>query len=221
MTISWNSPPSNGGFPIESYEVYVDNTLHTSVDPSLTSLQLTGLTLGTEYKIEVAAKNKVGEASKNTAVNLLFANVPSAPATLTATSTSEQVTLAWTAPASINGDAVSGYMLYYDYCNGSEYELVYNGTSVSEVYEVTLYEPDVSCGSVCNFGVAALNVAGESDLQEVEKRIGEVSDAPDNLIMTSISVGTSVTLEWTAPEDTGCLPIDYYTIERDGADLAA
>lgn len=107
---------------------------------------------------------------------MLLANVPSAPASLAASSTQESATLAWTAPASSNGDTVSGYLLYYDYCNGSEYDLIYNGTDVADVYEYTLY--DEECGLSCNFALTALNIAGESDPVEVQERIGEVSDAP-------------------------------------------
>jgi len=51
MTVQWEDPPSNGGFSLESFEVYVDNALHSSVGPSVNELQLTGLTLGTSYKV--------------------------------------------------------------------------------------------------------------------------------------------------------------------------
>jgi hypothetical protein len=38
MTVSWEDPPSNGGFSVESYSVYVDNTLDSTVDASLNQL---------------------------------------------------------------------------------------------------------------------------------------------------------------------------------------
>lgn len=39
--------------------------------------------------------------------------------------------------------------------------------------------------------------------------------------MQAIIVGTSVTLKWEAPSDTGCLPILHYKIAKDGSDLSA
>ena len=76
---------------------------------------MTGLTLGTSYKVQVSSVNLVGESLLSSANTILFANPPSSPASLTLTSdATPSLTASWTAPTSVNGDAVSGYNLYID-----------------------------------------------------------------------------------------------------------
>lgn len=70
---------------------------------------------------------------------ILFANIPSAPASLTLTSdASPSLTATWTAPLSANGDAVSGYKLYIDDGQGGDYTLVYDGSNQANVYSYTI-----------------------------------------------------------------------------------
>ena len=51
MTIGWDDPPSSGGFSVLSAHIYVENSLWASVDASKNTYQMTGLTLGADYKI--------------------------------------------------------------------------------------------------------------------------------------------------------------------------
>lgn len=51
MTVKWETPSVNGGFPVESYNLYVDNSVEVQLDPSLNTYQLTGLSLGTTLKL--------------------------------------------------------------------------------------------------------------------------------------------------------------------------
>ena len=51
MTVKWTAPMYNGGFPITALKVYVDNNELTELNQSLNYLQMTGLTLGTSYKV--------------------------------------------------------------------------------------------------------------------------------------------------------------------------
>ena len=128
--VSWEVPESNGGMPITVYNIYKDSTLLESVTGSSTTLYtFTGLTLGTTYKVQISAKNPIGESSKSAAYSLLFANVPSAPTNLVLTSTKTTITASWGAPSSVNGDSVRGYKLYMDDGLGGAVTLVYNGSN--------------------------------------------------------------------------------------------
>jgi hypothetical protein len=52
MSIEWNQPPYNGGFAVLHYKLYVNNALRDDkVDATEKTYVLTGLTLGTNYKI--------------------------------------------------------------------------------------------------------------------------------------------------------------------------
>ena len=46
MTVKWDAPLYDGGFPITSYKLYVDNSEEVELDPSLNWYQLSALTLG-------------------------------------------------------------------------------------------------------------------------------------------------------------------------------
>lgn len=81
-------PSSNGGFALKSFKVYSNNVVVATLQPTLTTNQLITLTQGTTYKIQVSSVNEVGESALSDAITVLFANVPTAPVSLTLTSTS-------------------------------------------------------------------------------------------------------------------------------------
>jgi hypothetical protein len=115
LSITWNPPVYNGGFALKNFYIYVNNVLTDTVDPSEYTYQLTGLTLGSTYKIEVSSDNEIGESALSDANTVLFANVPSAPTSMTLTSTKKPtITASWTAPSLSNGDVVKGYKVYVD-----------------------------------------------------------------------------------------------------------
>ncbi len=124
--------------------------------------QIPALTTGTIYKIEVSSVNAVGESALSLSSNILFANTPTAPATLTLTSDSlPSLTATWTAPTTSNGDAVKGYKLYIDDGQGGNFVLAYDGSSVANVYTYTIGSNLVKCGILYNVKVTAINIAGE------------------------------------------------------------
>ena len=163
MTIKWSAPASNGGFAIQSYNLYVNNALSQTLDPAVFEFQMTGLTLGLTYKLQVSASNEIGEGSLSDANSILFANVPSTPASLTLTSTSTpDITATWTAPSSVNGDAVKGYKLFIDDGMGGPFSLVFDGSKYSNIYTFKITSQYVQCGVLYNVQVTAINTAGES-----------------------------------------------------------
>lgn len=128
---------------------------------------LTSLVLGSSYKIQVSSSNEVGESQKSESVTILFANAPSQPASLSLApglpliKSEPHIVATWSAPVSVNGDAVRGYKLYIDNGEGSDYSLVYDGTGFANVYTYTVTSM-LSCGTLYNLKVTAVNLAGES-----------------------------------------------------------
>ena len=93
----------------------------------------------------------------------MFSNVPSVPATLTLTSTAKpDITATWTAPSTINGDAVKGYKLYIDDGEGGDYSLVYDGSKFANIYTYNIGSDYVKCGVIYYLMITAINSAGES-----------------------------------------------------------
>jgi hypothetical protein len=86
MEIEWRAPPYDGGFVVLNYNLYVNNALYDgAIEANQNFYILTGLSLGTSYKLQVSSTNEVGESALSEANTILFANVPSSPASLVLT----------------------------------------------------------------------------------------------------------------------------------------
>lgn len=217
MTIGWDDPPSSGGFPVLSAHIYVDNSLWASEDASKNTYQMTGLTLGTDYKIQISSENEIGESAKSPSARITFANRPDPPASLALSSTKGPTILAsWTAPASSNGDLASGYRLYIDNSLGGEFDMVFDGSFDQPATFSFVIESGIVCGKIYYLEVTAVNVAGESDAARGEIWVGEPPSPPLFPRVTSIVPLDHVTISWDLPLDTGCLPPRHHSISRDG-----
>jgi len=89
--------------------------------------------------------NEIGESELSRASIVIFANVPSAPASLTLTPTSYPASIKadWIAPTSVNGDSVQSYSVYVDDGLGGPYKLVLASDS-SSLYSYEI--PGLTCG---------------------------------------------------------------------------
>jgi hypothetical protein len=89
--------------------------------------------------------NEIGESELSKSSIVIFANVPSAPASLTLKPTSYPATIKadWTAPTSVNGDSVQSYRVYVDDGLGGPYKLVLASDS-SSLYSHEI--PALTCG---------------------------------------------------------------------------
>jgi hypothetical protein len=120
--VQWSAPSTDGGSAITGYLVRVVDRTGAQVGAlrpagaSATSLTVTGLTNGADYRFQVAATNAVG-TGPNSALSAAVtpATVPSAPVIATASAGTPggavTATATWTAPASTGGSAVTGYVV--------------------------------------------------------------------------------------------------------------
>jgi subtilisin len=114
--LSWTAPADDGGATISGYEVYRGTaagsaTPHATVGNVLTFTD-TGLANGTTYWYWVAAVNVAGIGDPSNEVSVTpsaSATAPSAPTGLTAKVQGSSVRLAWSAPASNGGSALTFY----------------------------------------------------------------------------------------------------------------
>ena len=92
-TVNWTPPANNGGSPITGYQVRVVNVATNAqvgalrpAGPTATSLVVTGLTNGTQYRFQVRALNAVGASAYSALSNTVTpATVPGAPQIVNAT----------------------------------------------------------------------------------------------------------------------------------------
>ena len=122
-----------------------------------TSLVVTGLTNGSQYRFQVLASNALGDSPFSAASNTVTpttTTVPGAPTIGTATSGNTSVTLTWTAPASNGGSAITGYTVR-----------AFAGTVLARSQSVTgnvgtVVVTGLTNGTAYTFDVAAVNAVG-------------------------------------------------------------
>ncbi|MCU1356444.1 MAG: fibronectin type protein [Acidimicrobiales bacterium] len=123
VTVSWTPPASDGGAPITSYELVSNNTSQTFTVPApastftvpRASLILNGaIADNVPVSFKLRAVNMVGQSlDSNSSAVVTLPTTNSAPAaasiTITATGTSGQVDVSWTAPATNGRSPIVGY----------------------------------------------------------------------------------------------------------------
>ena len=161
-TVSWTVPRSTGGVPISSYKVYayLSSDLQNAVDTKTLvaqelKMEFPQLTVGSTYVFKVTATNSVGEGEFSLpSSELLMANPPGQPTTLTATITAyNQIKLDWVG-ASVNGGPPISYKVLMSVDNFATTTAVWTTDSTSYTATGLIYN-----GILYYFRVAAYNVA--------------------------------------------------------------
>ena len=127
ITIDWAEPSYNGGSPILSYNIYVDDVLVDNVVAgSLLHTETDALTLGESFVFKVSAINVIGEGALSTGTTLIAAREPYKPDAPTKVSAAANfIEVAWISP-NTGGTPIRGHRLYK------------NGALVVELDENTL-----------------------------------------------------------------------------------
>lgn len=149
---------------------------------------------------------------------LVFADsstVPNASTDLTATSMDGQtgIILSWTAPASDNGSAMTGYMIERSADGGSTWSTIVPNTGSTS----TMYEDACLPGNTTyTYRVSAINSVGTGSPSDTASAItsGPFSPPPPiGLTATTVS-SIPINLSWTAPACDGGSPITGYEVDR-------
>ena len=163
VDLAWAAPSSNGGSPITGYRVYRATTSGAEALVAtlgvVTTYADTARTNGTTYFYQVAAVNAAGIGPRSAEVSAKPATVPTAPRSPSAArNPTKGVTLAWTAPSSNGGSAVTGYRVYRGTISGSETFLVAIGNVTTYVDAAT------TAGVRYYYRLSAVNAVGEGPL---------------------------------------------------------
>jgi phospholipase C len=168
-TLTWQTPLSDGGTPITGYDIFVDQgtTLLPvrSAKSTARSAVVGGLTNGTSYTLLIAAENNIGAGTRSTALPALVIGSPTAPQSVTATAGTHDATVRWHPPASDNGSAIAGYVVFrrIGFVTLSPVNV---GPTISSVTITGL-----RTGKTFNFAVVAINGRGTGPTSNQTTRV--------------------------------------------------
>ena len=134
-----------GGSAITNYKYSSDNgSTFTACSPEQTTspVVITGLTNGTPYNVQLKAVNAVGDGTATSSTAATPATTPGAPTIGTATFGNAQASVAFTAPASNGGSAVTSYTVTSSpdgfTASGASSPLVVTGLTNGTAYTFTV-----------------------------------------------------------------------------------
>ena len=224
ITIEWTPPNDDGGDPIDDYKVYWDEGSGGSFillgsSSNLLEYTVNSLTKGNTYRFKVSAVNHIGESQLSTEGSVIAATVPDAPsaAPLKVTSTKTSITVEWTAPYN-GGSAITGYKVFM---NGGGASTTYSDITSSGTIDASLLTfltaSTLTTGEQYKFKVLATNAVGDGNSSaESDAIIAAIKPTVPLTLQKQSAARDSITIEWTAPADTGGSPITGYKVYGNG-----
>ncbi len=211
VSLSWQTPMSDGGAAITSYKVYraaADGSNRVAIATGITQLSYinSGLAANTTYRYDVSAANVKGEGASTSYVTAKTASVPGVPTNLNIEAANQKAVLSWSAPSSNGGSAI----ISYDVLRGSSpTNCVVIGTSASNSFEDT----GLTNGVTYYYQIRAVNAVGAgASCSAISVIPLGLPSSPRSLALTPSD--SAVALSWTAPADNGASPITGYQVWR-------
>ena len=212
VSLSWLTPPGDGGFAISNYVIYrsEDNgTTYTQIATTTqTSYVDTSVVTGTIYHYKVTALNSKGESGDSNVVIALPLDNITPPRLVNTTTASFEANVSWSYPADDGGIPVLKYNIYRSETMGGPYTLVGTNTSAFGFQDTTVLN-----GKTYYYVVTALNKYNES-AYSAEVIASPVGEPTPPLNIEAVNGDNTATLNWTAPVTDGGAPITQYKIYR-------
>ncbi len=212
-SVAFTAPASDGGSAITSYTVTAtDGTTSgnggQTVSGSSSPLIVTGLTNGDSYTFTVTATNGAGTGSASSASNAVVPHtVPGAPTIGTANAGNAEAQVAFTAPASDGGSAITSYTVTAtDATNAAK------GGETATGAASPLLVTGLTNGNSYTFTVKATNQAGTGPASAASNAVvpDTYPGAPTGVTATAGNGRASVS--FAAPVSNGGSAITSYTV---------
>ncbi|UEG50520.1 fibronectin type III domain-containing protein [Ferruginibacter lapsinanis] len=178
LSVNFTAPVFNGGATITDYKYSLDGGTFVSAGTS-NPIVITGLTNAQTYSVRILAHNSVGDGAPSTAVNGTPATTPGAPTITGITPSNTSLSVAFTAPGSNGGSAITNYKYSL---NGGAYTAVSPASTSSPIIITGLTN-----GTSYSVTIKAVNVVGDGTASN------SLSGTPTNLFVSTSTGGT-----WTS-----------------------
>ena len=217
ITFTWNAPLTTGGAAITGYRIEVSRNagaswqLVTNTTSTTTRYTHGNLEPTTAYHYRVAAINRAGAGPFSAPNGATTASaMPGAPRNLAATAVGHsRIDLRWTPPSDDGGSRITGYRIEVSEDRRRTWSVL------AEVRNTTGYSHiGLPPNSTFHYRVSAINRSGAGRPSNVDwaTTAADTPGAPTGLEATAD--GTSrINLTWTAPSNTGGVPLIGYRIE--------
>lgn len=195
------TPGSDGGAAITNYEYSFDNSTWTAFSPvdTETPVVISGLTNGTAYTVYLRARNSVGPGTASSGVSGTPRTTPGAPTIGTITPGNGQLSVAFTAPASDGGSAITEYKWSVD---GTTYT---SRAGTANPIVIT----GLTNGTAYTVRILAVNAAGDGTVATAGAT-ATPSTTPGTPTSVAITPGNAqLSVAFTAPSNGGSAITDY------------
>ena len=212
VALTWTAPTSRGGSIITGYKVERSfdggttwSVVTANSGSSVTSYLVSGLANGTGVSFRVSAVNASGAGTASSAATTTPRAVASSPTSLTETAGNGHVVLAWAAPTSNGGTAVTSYLVERSSDSGATW------TVVTTTSALTTDVTGLTNGTSYAFRVSAITGAGTgSPTTPIVATPFTTANAVTGI--TTIARNGQVTVSWTAPTNNGGAIITGYKV---------
>jgi titin len=224
-SIAFTAPTSNGGATITNYQYSTDNgttwkpfspaDTTTPVVITIRSDAATGLVNGTIYNVKLRAVNTAGTGTVSTAVSVTPRTTPGAPTSLVATAGNASASIAFTAPSSTGGAAITNYEYSTD--NGTTWK-PFSPVDTTTPVVITIRSDSTAVlvnGTTYQIKLRAVNPAGTGTVSTAVSVTPRVVAAGAPTALVGTPGNASASIAFTAPSSTGGATITNYQYSTD------
>jgi titin len=205
VSLSWSAPDDDGGNEITGYFVeYHDGDESWMLVATVSSAEhvVTGLSNGTEYSFRVSTYNDAGTGPVSSTAVSTPRTTPGAPTVNSLTPGNTTITVAFTAPASNGGSAITSY----EYIVGAGSWTAVGSTS--SPFTIT----GLTNGVTYSVQLRAVNAAGSGTASSAGSATPRtVPSVPYNLSVSPLH--QKATLIWSVPTSNGGATISDYAVQ--------